>query len=263
MKKGLVIFILCALLVPAWSQNPTLTDKFGSGPDLQTNDQVFFDPNAKEEETYQFHMSYRVEGGYVQHWQHSKNMNKMDMYLHGARLGVTFDFMLPRHFSLQTGLLYTVAYGKAAQKWAPVNDEESYAKSDSLLHRVTEHWLTIPIRAYYTIHLWKKMNLFFYGGPQLMIGLAAIDNIKNEMPPLATAYLDQEGIPTARYNRFEEELYPVNIQLGVGGGLEWDCYRLQAGYDFGLNNQIKSKVIPNQHMWEWSWFVSFAYKLPF
>ncbi|MCQ2342445.1 MAG: PorT family protein [Paludibacteraceae bacterium] len=233
-----------------------------SAQDLQSNDQIFFDPDAKEEEVYKFHTDYRIEGGYVQHWQHSKD-NQSRLYLHGARIGASFDFVLPYHLSVQTGLLYTFAYGKASQKWGVVDEEESYAASDSIIHRVSEHWLTIPVRVYYNIHLWKKLNMFLYGGPQLMIGLAEIDNIDNRLPNKATEFYTNElGVHLDKYNRFADELYPVNIQLGVGGGFEWDCYRLQAGYDFGLNNQIKHPIENNQHMWEWSWYVSFAYKLP-
>jgi len=253
MRKLLYLLCMCVWSVSMLAQTAT--------PDLQTHDQVFFDPNANKEEPYVFEMEYRLEGGYVQHWQHSKT-NISRMYLHGGRIGATFDFMLPKHFSAQVGLLYTLAYGKQAQKYGIAEEEESYAMSDSITHRVTEHWLAIPMRVYYNIKLWKKLNLFFYGGPQLMIGLAEIDNIYNPLPEKATAYYQSQGIPMERYNRFDTELYPVNFQLGLGGGLEWDCYRLQAGYDFGLNNQSRNRQIDDMHMWEWSWYVSFAYRLP-
>jgi len=254
MKKYFLVILVSALALPLWAQS--------TAPDLQTNDQIFFDPNANKEEPYHFGVEYRLEGGYVQHWQHTKT-NLSFMYLHGGRIGMTFDFLLPYHFSVQAGLLYTLAYGQASQKFGVVDEEESYAASDSIIHRITEHWLAIPMRVYYNIKLWKKLNLFFFAGPQLMIGLAEIDNIDNQLPPKATQfYRDELGMHLEKYDRFKEELYPVNIQLGLGGGLEWDCFRLQAGYDFGLNYQNRSKIIADQNMWEWSWFVSFAYKLP-
>jgi len=254
MKKLLFIVCMCALMLPGLAQTTT--------PDLQMADQVFFDPNANKEEPYEFKMEYRLEGGYVQNWQHSKT-NISYMYLHGGRIGMTFDFMLPYHFSMQTGLLYTLTYGKCSQKYGVFNEEESYARSDSIFHRVTEHWLAIPIRCYYNIKLWKQLNLFFFGGPQLMIGLAEIDNVENKLPEKATDYYKNTlGMPLEKYNRFEKELYPINFQIGIGGGLEWDCYRLQAGYDFGVNNQRRNRQVADLHMWEWSWFVSFAYRLP-
>jgi len=254
MKKVFLLLFLVVLGLPVWAQT--------AAPDLQTNDQSFFDPNANKEEAYQFHMEYRVEGGYVQNWQHG-GTGFSYMYLHGGRLGMTFDFMLPYRFSVQTGLLYTLTYGQCEQKFGVVDEEESYAMPYSVNHRITEHWLAVPMRVYYNIKLWKKLNLFFFAGPQLMIGLAEMDNIDNQLPPKATQfYRDELGMHLDRYNRFKDELYPVNIQFGLGGGLEWDCFRLQAGYDFGLNNQNRNRQLSDQRMWEWSWFVSFAYRLP-
>lgn len=254
MKRIFLIITMVALCLHVLAQG-------AQGPDLQTNDQVFFDPNAGNDTPYEFKMEYRLEGGYVQNWQNSKDKFSR-MYLHGGRIGMTFDFMLPYHFSVQTGLLYTLTYGKSTQKWGVYDEEESYATTNAIEHRVTEHWLAVPMRVYYNIKLWKKLNLFFLGGPQLMIGLAEIDNMDNQLPPMATQFYKEQGVPVERYDRFKDELYPVNIQIGVGGGLEWDCYRLQAGYDFGLNNQIRHRNTSYDHMWEWSWFVSFAYRLP-
>jgi hypothetical protein len=57
-----------------------------------------------------------------------------------------------------------------------------------------------------------------------------------------------------------DELIRANIQWGLGGGLEWDCYRLQSGYDFGLNNLVKHPQTAGQYMSEWGWFISFSYR---
>ena len=57
-----------------------------------------------------------------------------------------------------------------------------------------------------------------------------------------------------------KELYRVNVQFGLGGGFEWDRYRLQAGYDFGLNNLLKTPIVPEEKIYEWGWMVAFSYK---
>ena len=74
-------------------------------PDFLIADNSFVDPTRKqkEEAPYRFHVEYRIEAGYVQGWQHSKNLSFPDMYLDGARLGATFTFVLPIHFGLETG----------------------------------------------------------------------------------------------------------------------------------------------------------------
>jgi hypothetical protein len=47
----------------------------------------------------------------------------------------------------------------------------------------------------------------------------------------------------------------------LGGGFEWDRYRLQAGYDFGLNNLQRNTAVPTHKLYEWGWMVAFSYKL--
>lgn len=234
-------------------------------PDMQIADHTFFDPTQKvETETYHFGMVYRIEAGYVQHNQWSKSFGNTgstypDLYLHGARIGATFTFLLPIHFSLQTGLLYTIVYGRQQQHWR--SQDAVSVQEEYINHRILEHNLTIPVRMFYTIPLWKELNLFFYTGPQLHIGLAERDYMQTHISDAVALWMADQGLPVAPYDKMENELLRANIQYGVGGGLEWDRYRLQSGYDFGLNNLIRNQKIANQHMWEWGWYVSFSYRL--
>lgn len=111
--------------------------------------------------------------------------------------------------------------------------------------------------------------MFFYGGPQLVVGLAQPDYL--DISHLSDTYgnvigtkemLKNMGVRTENYDRYGVgDLYRCNIQIGVGGGFEWDRYRIVSGYDFGLNNLVKHKYVTKHHMWEWGWYVSFAYKL--
>jgi opacity protein-like surface antigen len=228
-------------------------------PEMQIADNAFFDPTRKQkEESYRFGVEYRLEVGYAQHDQRTKNLSYPNMYLHGVRVGATFTFLLPIHFSLQTGLLYTLTYGKNEQHWR--SQDAQTVQTEYIRHRVLEHYLTVPVRVYYTIPLWRKLNLFFYTGPQLHIGLAANDYMQTHLSDGAKAWMESQGVHTSPYDRFSDELVRANIQWGLGGGLEWDRYRLQSGYDFGLNNLVRQNDNIYRHMWEWGWFVSFSYK---
>ena len=108
---------------------------------------------------YHFGVEYRLEAGYVQHSQRTRKLSYPQLYLDGFRFGATFTFLLPMHFSLQTGLLYTFTYGKNEQHWRSMSIEAT--QTEVIKNKVFEHNLTVPVRVYYTIPLWKKLNLFF------------------------------------------------------------------------------------------------------
>ena len=252
MKKTLFILLIGALGVSAYADDVRK-------PAMQIEDNTFFDPTAKKQETrYHFGMEYRLEVGYAQHEQRTRNLSYPNMYLHGVRIGATFDFLLPMHFSIQTGLLYTLTYGKNEQHWRSLSMQTT--QTEYITHRVLEHNLTIPVRAYYTIPLWKQLRLFFYTGPQLHIGLSEYDYMQTHLSEGVTNWLNGQGIATQPYDRMTDEIVRANIQWGVGAGIEWDCYRLQGGYDFGLNNLVKHPQTKGQYMSEWGWFVSFCYR---
>lgn len=252
-KVSATILFLCALCVSVLAEDVRK-------PDTRLADNTFFDPTRKEKEREEYHfgVEYRIEAGFVQHNQRTTSLSYPDMYLHGARVGATFTFLLPIHFSIQTGLLYTLVYGRQEQHWRSMTAPAT--QTEYIHHRVLEHNLTIPVRAFYTIPVWKQLNVFLYGGPQLHIGLAENDYMKTHLSDGTKIWLDNQGVATEPYDRMMNELVRANIQLGVGAGLEWDVYRLQGGYDFGLNNLVSRPAVSCQQMWEWGWYVSFSYK---
>ena len=255
MRKILSFLIIICACASAYAQAPT------QSPDLQTADGEIFDPTRKEvkNEDYTFRMEYRVEAGYAQNWQWSRNENFMDMYFHGGRIGATFDFLLPMHFSMQTGLLIDITYGTRQDHWRSL--DAPTVQEEYLNHRILQSYATIPVRVYYNIGLWKKLNMFFFTGPQLAIGFTEHDFVQPHLSTKAEKWLQDNGYKTEEYDRLNNEISRANIQWTIGGGFEWDQFRLQAGYEFGLNNMVRRKVISDQHMWQWGWFVSFCYRI--
>lgn len=208
---------------------------------------------------YSLSFTYRIEAGYAQDWQNSRNDSYADLYLHGGRIGATVDFNLPYHFSIQTGLLYQLTYGNNPQHWRSVNNENP--REEALNHRIMKHTLTVPVYATYTQKLWRDLALWFYTGPQFSVGVAQYDNLQTDVSAQTLEWLDKNGIRTAPADRYAAgELARFNIQYGLGGGIQWDAYRLLSGYSFGLNNLVKRKgACADSHLWEWGWFVSFSY----
>ena len=254
-KRALIVLFLSVVLFAYGEDKPTQ-------PDLQTTNSEFFDPtrNEKRLEDYQFEVNYRFELGYIQNEQRSLRNNYPNMFLHGGRIGAMFDFQLPMHFALQTGLAVNIAYGINTQHWR--SQDAPSVQVEYLKHRILETNLMVPVRVYYTVPLWKKLNLFFFTGPQFHVGLSEYDFMQKHLSAGTEAWVKSIGVRTEPNDRLStKDLWRLNVQWGLGGGLEWDMYRLYAGYQFGLNNRVRHKVIDTQHMWEWGWFVSFSYKI--
>ena len=256
MKVERIIVLVGLCLLPLAC---LMADDTKKKPDLQIADNTFFDPTKKKvEESYHFGVEYRIEAGYVQHSQHTRKLSYPQLYLDGARLGATFTFLLPMHFSLQTGLFYTFTYGKNEQHWRSMSAQS--VQTEVIKNKVYEHNLTVPARVYYTIPLWKQLNLFFFTGLQVNIGLAESCHVDANLTPATEAWLVALGIPTENYDRMDTDRQRVSAQWSLGGGIEWDRYRLQAGYDFGLNNLAKKNGSSYRYMAEWGWSVSFCYR---
>ena len=251
MKKILILSVICIACVALYADDVRR-------PSYLLEDNSFFDPTKKKAaEAYHFGMEYRVEVAYVQK-DHRTKGTYPGIYLHGARVGATFHFLLPIHFSLQTGLLYTLTYGKDAQHWRSGPNEDPQV--EYIQHRVLQHQLTIPVRMYYTVPLWRQLNLFFYTGPQLHIGLAAKDRLTSYLSDETRAWVEEQGVATEPYDLYTSEQCRANIQWGLGAGIEWDRYRFQGGYDFGLNNLINYTDI-YRFMNEWEWQIGFCVRL--
>jgi len=276
MKKYLIILYSLLLAMPVLAQRTNEpTDNAKTAGDGEINlQQDFFDPTrktVKQKEEYHFSYDWRIEVGYAQNQQRSTTHS--NPFTHGVKIGATVDFNLPLHFSIQTGLAACVTYGQIEQHWrsiTAVTTQEEYIR-----HGINQYYLEVPVRAYYTQKLWKDLNLFFYGGPKLQIGLAEMDWKKLHLSEPVYEWAAVNGICLNHQDRYAafsytdadgieqttpRELNRCNIQLGLGGGLEWDCYRLVSGYDFGLNNLVHNKQVSSEHMWQWGWYVSFAYR---
>lgn len=260
MKSHFIAIILSLACLSGVSSTLFAQDKSIREAGLEQHD--FFDPTRTEkpQENYSFGIAYHLEAGYAQDHQRMTSDTVSALYLHGARVGAQFELFLPKRFSVNIGVLYSVLYGISRQHYRSVSPEQ--VQSEVVNNHIVEHALTIPVRVQYNIPLWKQLSMHFYGGPQLMIGLAQTDYVKADVSDGTREWLLAQGKHLETYDKYvAKELFRTNIMMGVGGGFTWDVYRLEAGYDFGLNNLIRTPIYSPDRMSEWQWHVSFVYTL--
>ena len=215
---------------------------------------------AEENSAYRFSVSWRIEGGYIQQWENSPGKSFSDIYYHGGRIGALADLNLPYHLALQTGVQYALAYGINPQHFAAVGTGTQGAQY--IEHHILKHTLSVPLRLTYEQKLWRQLAMVFYGGPQFQVGLARQDNMETSLSDATRAWIEQQGLRTSSYEQYGAgDLWRFSFQLGVGGGLQWDRYRLTAGYDFGLNNVARRQTTAQgSFVRDWNWHVSFSYR---
>ena len=103
------------------------------------------------EEAYAFGIAYHLEGGYAQDQQRMTSDTISALFLHGARIGAQIELFLPKRFSVNIGLLYSVLYGVSRQHYHSVDPD--FVQAEVLNNHIVEHALTIPVRVQYTIPL--------------------------------------------------------------------------------------------------------------
>ena len=256
------LFLLNILFACLLCVSPAMRAQDKSIRDAGLEQHDFFDPTRTEvvQETYSFGIAYHLEGGYAQDHQRMTSDTISALYLHGARIGAQVELFLPKHFSVNIGLLYSVLYGCSRQHYHSVSSE--FVQAEVINNHIVEHALTVPVRVQYNIPLWKQLSMHFYAGPQLMLGLAETDYVDASLSVDTRAWLFDQGVHVKTYDRYaSKELFRTNIQFGLGGGFTWDRYRLEAGYDFGLNNILRTPTYSADRMAEWQWHVSFVYTL--
>lgn len=188
--------------------------------------------------------TYRLEVGYNNPVRFGANVSptKFD----GIRIGGTAEFGLKKNFSLLTGVLYNFVYS---------NKLQGYPNSDSVVYKTLGHFVDIPLRVTYTYPITKNMKIFAFGGPNFNIGLFQNQQTTST---LTDALNQLNGVKPGKSELYSESIINrLNLQIGLGGGIQWKKYQLKAGYDFGLNklNRTGTGTV-NQS----GWYISLAYE---
>lgn len=188
--------------------------------------------------------TYRLEVGYNNPVRFGANISSTRF--DGIRIGGTAEFGLKNNFSLLTGVLYNVVYS---------NKLQMYPNSDSVTYKTWGHYVDIPVRLTYTYPITKSLKIFGFAGPNFNIGL--FQN-QETISTLSSALNSFNNIKPGKSDLYNESIINrLNLQIGLGGGIQWKKYQLKAGYDFGINKLNRTGA---GNVNQSGWFVSLAYE---
>jgi hypothetical protein len=188
--------------------------------------------------------TYRLEVGYINPVRQGAEVSST--YFKGIRLGGTAEFDLKNNFSLLTGALYNFVYS---------NKLQMYPSEDSVTYKTYGHYLDIPIHITYTYPITKNLKVFGFAGPNINIGLFQNQQTTSTLTDALNA---TSGVVPGKVDLYSGSIINrLNLQIGLGGGIQWKKYQLKAGYDFGVNKINKTGYgTQNQS----GWYVSLAYE---
>jgi len=174
--------------------------------------------------------TYRLEVGYNNPVRTGTGISST--FFNGIQLGGTAEYNLKNNFSLLTGVLYNFVYSDKVQ---------GYPNSATVTYKSQGHFLDIPVRMIYTYPLNKNLKLFGYGGPNLNVGL--FQNMKitstQTYSPTSPLYVQARSVNVYNGSDQSYQLNRLNLQIGLGGGVQWKRYSIKSGYNFGINNLNK------------------------
>jgi len=159
-----------------------------------------------------------IQAGYVSSTQTDNDA------ISGFQVGPTAEMQIQGNFALQYGVLYTYL----ANKETVLGTDFNY----------TGHFLDIPVRLKASFPFSSDLSLFAFGGPNFQIGLA--EKVKADT-----------GIGSADINLYKididddnvNDLSRFNLQLGLGGGVQFKSVQFKVGYDWGLFDLNQTKNV--------------------
>lgn len=141
----------------------------------------------------------------------------------GFHVGPIYNMSIQGPISLQYGLLYNMYINKSSESVTlPLIGTITGSSTHSM------HQLDIPVRVAATFPLSSGVSAFAFAGPNFNIGLA--DNLK--------VAVNSKSTTTSLYENENHSRF--NLQLGLGGGFQYNNMGLKVSYDFGLLNMYKN-----------------------
>lgn len=152
----------------------------------------------------------------------STDVNR-DVSLNGFHVGPVYNLTIQGPVSLQYGLLYNYL-------------TDTY-KVGTVDVKTTAHRLDLPVRVAASFPLSNGISAFLFAGPNFNFGLSENDTYTGTITGYQTS---GENIYKAEMSDGSKLYSPFDLQLGVGGGLQYNNVSLRVGYDWGMLDRDNS-----------------------
>ncbi len=191
-----------------------------------------------------FAQKYAIEIGYSNPSRFGTTVSPT--YFYGGHIGGTTSFELKKNVSLLTGALYSFVYS---------NKLQAYVYPENVRYKTQGHFLDIPIQLTYSLPVNKNLKFFGFGGPKINIGLGQRQETISSLSYLVNDPLYIESSTKDLYSA--SLLNRLNLQIGIGGGIQWKNYQLKSGFDWGITNLNK---LNTGNQYQRGWYVTFGYE---
>ena len=232
MKRTLSISLIILILSTTFSLNAQIKKAIQKKKATISLDSLIFK-----------HLSNRIEVGFINPANSGNTINDTisTTYSYGLKVGLTTELPLKYNFSLLTGVLYNMVYSDKLQK---------YYNSTSVEFMSYGNFITVPIHLNYIIPVSTDLEFNAFAGPTVSYGISQTQGIISTYDKITTTYNKE---------LYKSTLNQLDLQLGLGLGVQWKKYQLKGGYDYGLLNISKSSTAYPRY--QQGWYVSLSVTL--
>ena len=180
----------------------------------------------------------RFEVGYNNPAQYGANFSTT--YFNGFKVGLTTEYPIQQNLSLLSGILYNFVYSDKLQV---------YGSSTYVFYSTNGHFINIPVQIAYTLPVSNDLKFSGFAGPTLNFGIYQKKSTFSTVAGVSTVFNNQDYV---------SNLNQLDLQLGLGLGVQWKQYQLKGGYDFGLLNINR---LSTGNLYQKGWYISLSVKL--
>lgn len=159
----------------------------------------------------------------------SSTNTETEISTNGFHVGPVYNMTIQGPISLQYGLLYNYFTKKTEGSIGAFTGSAT----------TTAHRFDIPFRIAASFPLSGNVSAFLFGGPNFNFGISQKTDGAAELFGFGTGY-EGTNIYKTTLPDGSKRYSPFDLQLGVGGGLQYNNFGVKVGYDWGMLDRDNS-----------------------